>query len=163
MVPMPLKPSMGPSPLGAVGRPGSGHGLDLDNGYRTALSAMMSKHSFQFFCCSSPSAAKSRVHELGELLPLSGLLPRATGLHPDVVAVPPVEQQVGVGAEAGKDRQGRRRNRRPRRRRWQRKGRREVSVWMVTSKPRASRSFLTWAAMPLICSLSVVRRVMAPG
>ena len=37
-----------------------------------------------------------------ELLPLSGLLPRATGLHPDVVAVPPVEQQVGIGAEAGR-------------------------------------------------------------
>lgn len=37
-----------------------------------------------------------------ELRPLSGLLPRATGLHPDVVAVPPVEQQVGVSAEAGR-------------------------------------------------------------
>lgn len=45
---------------------------------------------------------KSLIHEAVELLPLSGLLPRATGLHPDVVAVPPVEQQVGVGAEAGR-------------------------------------------------------------
>ena len=45
---------------------------------------------------------KSLIHETMELLPLSGLLPRATGLHPDVVAVPPVEQQVGVSAEAGR-------------------------------------------------------------
>ena len=37
-----------------------------------------------------------------ELRPLSGILPRATGLHPDVVAIPPVEQQVGVSAEAGR-------------------------------------------------------------
>lgn len=60
VVPMPLKPSRA-SPLGAVD--GSSQEaetvLTWTTGYRTALSAMMSKHSFHFFCCSSPSAARA--------------------------------------------------------------------------------------------------------
>lgn len=105
---------------------------------------------------------KSLVHETVELLPLSGLLPRATGLHPDVVAVPPVEQQVGVGAEAGRIAGGKEDI---------------VGLAAVDGSVGSRRGIgldghieaesvevvLDRAAMPLICSLSVVRRVMAPG
>ena len=50
----------------------------------------------------STRLAKSLGHKIVELGPLIRLLPWATLGHPDVIAIPPVKQQVDVCAEAGR-------------------------------------------------------------